>query len=75
MKEVSFTFGRFNPPTTGHALLVNKLKKLPGDKLLFSSHSNDKLKNPLPHKVKIKYLRKFFQVIYNWTVTQQKEGA
>tara|TARA_X000000950_G_scaffold288421_1_gene405106 strand:- start:7003 stop:8247 length:1245 start_codon:yes stop_codon:yes gene_type:complete len=60
MKEVSFTFGRFNPPTTGHALLVNKLKKLPGDKLLFSSHSNDKLKNPLPHKVKIKYLRKFF---------------
>ena len=60
MKEVSFTFGRFNPPTTGHALLIGKLSKLGGDKLVFTSHSNDKLKNPLPHKVKVKYLRKFF---------------
>ena len=60
MKEVSFTFGRFNPPTTGHQLLVNKLAKLGGDKLLFTSHSNDKLKNPLNHKQKISFLRKFF---------------
>ena len=60
MKEVSFTFGRFNPPTTGHQLLVNKLAKLGGDKLLFTSHSNDKLKNPLTHKQKISFLRKFF---------------
>ena len=60
MKEASFTFGRFNPPTTGHQLLVNKLAKLGGDKLLFTSHSNDKLKNPLNHKQKISFLRKFF---------------
>ena len=60
MKEVSFSFGRFNPPTTGHQLLVNKLAKLGGDKLLFTSHSNDKLKNPLTHKQKISFLRKFF---------------
>jgi predicted kinase len=60
MKEASFTFGRFNPPTTGHQLLVNKLAKLSGDKLLFTSHSNDKLKNPLNHKQKISFLRKFF---------------
>ena len=60
MKEASFTFGRFNPPTTGHQLLVNKLKKLGGDRLLFTSHSNDKLKNPLTHKQKISFLRKFF---------------
>lgn len=60
MKEVSFSFGRFNPPTTGHQLLVNKLAKLSGDKLLFTSHSNDKLKNPLTHKQKISFLRKFF---------------
>ena len=26
-KGVVFTFGRFNPPTTGHAKLVDKLKK------------------------------------------------
>tara|TARA_B100000900_G_scaffold161236_1_gene136909 strand:- start:3353 stop:4597 length:1245 start_codon:yes stop_codon:yes gene_type:complete len=60
MKEVTFTFGRFNPPTTGHAKLVGKLAKSPGDKLLFTSHSNDSKKNPLSHKDKIKYLRKFF---------------
>ena len=59
-----FAFGRFNPPTTGHAKLVDMMsrlaKKVQGDALLFSSHSNDKKKNPLPHKVKVNYLRKFF---------------
>jgi predicted kinase len=61
-KGVVFTFGRFNPPTTGHAKLVDKLKKQSGgdDVLLFTSHSNDKVKNPLSHRDKISYLRKFF---------------
>ena len=27
MKTVVFTFGRFNPPTTGHIKLVEKLVK------------------------------------------------
>ena len=59
-----FSFGRFNPPTTGHAKLADRLSKVArtagGDALIFTSHSNDKKKNPLPHKVKVKYLRKFF---------------
>ena len=62
-KGVVFTFGRFNPPTTGHAKLVDKLKKSSSGgykPLLFTSHSNDKKKNPLSHKQKISYLRKFF---------------
>lgn len=60
-KSVTFTFGRFNPPTTGHAKLVDKLRKIrTDDTLLFTSHSNDKKKNPLTHKDKIKYLKKFF---------------
>lgn len=62
-KGVVFTFGRFNPPTTGHAKLVDKLKKEAGggyQPMLFSSHSNDKKKNPLDHKVKVRYLKKFF---------------
>ena len=48
-KGAVFTFGRFNPPTTGHAKLVDKLKKESrgDDVLLFTSHSNDKQKNPL----------------------------
>ena len=60
-KSVTFTFGRFNPPTTGHAKLVEKLRKVRADDImLFTSHSNDKKKNPLTHKDKIKYLKKFF---------------
>jgi len=61
-KSCTFTFGRFNPPTTGHELLVKKLMKVGSgtDVLLFSSHSNDKRKNPLNHRDKVKYLKKFF---------------
>ena len=59
-----FSFGRFNPPTTGHAKLAERLSKVArtagGDPFIFSSHSNDPKKNPLPHKVKVRYLRKFF---------------
>jgi len=59
-----FSFGRFNPPTTGHAKLADRLSKVArtagGDPLIFTSHSNDKKKNPLPHKSKVRYLRKFF---------------
>ena len=61
-KGAVFTFGRFNPPTTGHAKLVKQLQKVAKgfDVLLFTSHSNDRRKNPLTHKQKISYLRKFF---------------
>ena len=61
-QTIVFAFGRFNPPTTGHEKLVKKLasQKSFGDVLLFSSHSNDPVKNPLSHKDKIKYLKAFF---------------
>ena len=63
-KPAVFSFGRFNPPTTGHAKLVDVLnrlaKKVSGDAMVFTSHSNDKKKNPLNHKQKVNYLRKFF---------------
>lgn len=62
-KGAVFTFGRFNPPTTGHELLVNKLLKSTGggyEAMLFSSHSQDKKKNPLSHREKISFLRNFF---------------
>lgn len=63
-KGVTFTFGRFNPPTVGHAKLVDKLKKASGDNftpMIFTSHSQDAKKNPLDYKQKITYLRKFFK--------------
>jgi hypothetical protein len=61
-KGACFTFGRFNPPTTGHAKLVDRLIKVSKgfQPIIFTSHSNDKRKNPLSHKDKIKYLRLFF---------------
>jgi len=61
-KGAVFSFGRFNPPTTGHAKLVKKLIATAGSDtpLVFTSHSNDKVKNPLSHKDKISFLRKFF---------------
>jgi nicotinic acid mononucleotide adenylyltransferase len=59
-----FTFGRFNPPTTGHAKLVNTVVshawKHKADHFIFASHSHDAKKNPLGHREKIKFLQKFF---------------
>lgn len=48
-KGVTFTFGRFNPPTVGHMKLADKMKKVSkgSDVLIFTSHTTDKKKNPL----------------------------
>jgi len=57
-----FTFGRLNPPTIGHGLLLDKLKKLSGSNpyRIYLSHSEDKKKNPLSYSDKIKFARKIF---------------
>ena len=61
-KDVTFVFGRFNPPTEGHEKLFNQLKKLSrgGVYRIYSSKSVDPKKNPLPFKQKIKFMRKMF---------------
>ena len=66
MKSVVFTFGRMNPPTTGHQLLVNKLvafahssKSTPR---VYLSHSVGK-KDPLPYDKKISFARAAFGAI------------
>ena len=58
--EVTFVFGRFNPPTEGHELLFDKLKKISrgGAYRIYASKSVDPKKNPLPFKEKIKFMRK-----------------
>ena len=60
-----FAWGRFNPPTTGHSKLIDatgkQQKNNAGSKMyIFSSHSQDPKKNPLPHSKKIAYMRKMF---------------
>jgi hypothetical protein len=63
-KSVVFTFGRFNPPTSGHEKLIQKIsakaRTLGADPLVYSSKSQDSKNNPLDHKIKIMYLKKFF---------------
>jgi len=63
MKTVVFTFGRMNPPTSGHQLLVNKLvsyaKTHSATPRVYLSHSVGK-KDPLPYDAKISFARSAF---------------
>tara|TARA_B100000287_G_scaffold416403_1_gene451044 strand:- start:203 stop:1588 length:1386 start_codon:yes stop_codon:yes gene_type:complete len=61
-KEVTFVFGRFNPPTIGHELVFEKLKNVArsGSYRIYASKTVDAKKNPLQFKDKIKFLRKMF---------------
>ena len=60
-----FTFGRFNPPTTGHEKLIDALGreqgKNPGAPMyVYPSHSQNPKKDPLPHGRKVAYMKKMF---------------
>ena len=59
---MSFVFGRFNPPTSGHEKLFDALKKTSrgGNFRIYASQSSDPKKNPLAFKDKIKFIRKMF---------------
>ena len=60
-----FTFGRFNPPTTGHEKLIMALAKQQSKNAgsimyVYPSHSQSPKKDPIPHAKKIAYMRKMF---------------
>ena len=61
---VVIAFGRMNPPTIGHGVLVDKVlseaSKRNAGHFIFASVSQDPKKNPLTHKQKVEYLKKFF---------------
>lgn len=63
-KTVVFAFGRFNPPTTGHQLLVQFVKKLAqqsrAEHVIYASRSQDTKKNPLSVDRKMHYLKLMF---------------
>ena len=63
-KTVVFTFGRFNPPTIGHELLIKVVRKLSSqykaDHIIFASASQDSKKNPLDVTKKVQYLELLF---------------
>ena len=60
-KSVVFAFGRFNPPTSGHQKLIERIftiaKRVKGKPVLYISSTQDKKRNPLTVKQKIKYIK------------------
>lgn len=63
-KKMVFAFGRYNPPTTGHAELIlytaNLAKRTGADHRIYTSQSHDPSKNPLSPKQKMAFLRQIF---------------
>ncbi len=63
-KHAVMAFGRMNPPTTGHEVLVNKVKsvanRVGGSHHVILSHSQDAAKNPLTAAQKVKHAKRFF---------------
>lgn len=68
-KKAFLVFGRFSPCTKAHLMLLNELgnraKKEGGVAFVFTSHTNDTKKNPLPYKKKIFYLKKLAKLAGN----------
>ena len=63
-KHAVMAFGRMNPPTTGHEVLVHKVKSVAkqvgGSHHIVLSHSQDAAKNPLTAAQKVKHAKRFF---------------
>lgn len=75
MKRVVITFGRFNPPTTGHEKLLNAVKKAAGadDYRIYTGHTQDKKgKNPLPSDMKVEFMKEMFPTHKNHIMHDNK---
>jgi hypothetical protein len=63
-KKIVFAFGRFQPPTIGHELLITSVKHTAeqqgADHAIYVSKTQDSKSNPLSVEQKISYLRKMF---------------
>jgi len=59
-KRGVLAYGRMNPPTIGHAKLIDAAMKEPGEKRIYLSHTQDNKKNPLEADEKIDILHKMY---------------
>ena len=63
-KKIVFAFGRFQPPTVGHELLINSVKqaaaKANADYVIYVSRKQDHKDNPLFIDAKMKFLHRMF---------------
>ena len=68
-KTAVFAFGRMNPPTIGHSKLLEKVvsvaKKEGGTPMVYPSKTEDKKKNPLSFKTKVKVMKDVFGNVIN----------
>ena len=59
-----FAFGRFNPPTIGHAKLMSRViteaRKNNANHIVYASASTDRRSNPLDVNTKVKFMKKMF---------------
>ena len=64
-QPVVFAFGRFNPPAYGHQKLIERVltisKRVKGIPILYISATQDKKKNPLDVKQKIKVIKAIYK--------------
>ena len=77
-KKMVIGFGRFNPPTTGHELLINKVTQYARSKgspsKIYVTATEDKKKNPLLYRDKLKYAKNAFNlqpIDTNWRSTSR----
>ena len=72
--KVVFTFGRFNPPTVGHEKLIKKVADVASgnDFFIYASYTQNSVKDPLPHKAKVKWMKKLFPKYRNKIVGDSK---
>ena len=63
-RKIVFAWGRFNPPTTGHKVVMDRVakeaKSRKAEYAIFASKSNDPKKNPLTFRTKVKFLKQSF---------------
>ena len=62
MNKMVYTFGRMNPPTIGHGVVMKKIQNMAKgiDHRIYVSQSQDPKKNPLDYATKIRWLTKMF---------------
>ena len=69
-KTAVFTFGRMNPPTIGHEVLVNKVKEVANknnaDHFIFLSQTHKAPKDPLDWKTKADIVKRAFPGSVVW---------
>lgn len=74
-----FVFGRFNPPTTGHRVLINKMIKVAGEKkadpYIVLTHTQDTKKNPLSVKEKRQIMSIIYPNVKVWSTSKKEPRA